>query len=169
LRRHLPRTEPPASYGAACVPVVEMLTVGCMNKTVILAAAAAVAVSALASGVYAADTGTPQPSEPAPVPVLVEDMSCNTSAVPTSTIGEQSLPSGTAQVVSVNVPASAFIKLDDADGIVAAATNTGCAPRASDDIWLFRTDGTIVPGDASFIQGRTWTGDFTVAGAYQEQ
>lgn len=62
-----------------------------------------------------------------------------------------------------------FVEVDGTGRIVAAATNTGCAPRRGDDAFLVRPDGDIVQSMADVIAHCEWTGDFTVPGRFQAQ
>lgn len=67
------------------------------------------------------------------------------------------------QTLTVSVPATAMLLLG-ADGEVDAAwTNTGCAPRTSDDIFVTWSDGVIQRGSPDLVE-RVWTGDFRDAG-----
>lgn len=76
---------------------------------------------------------------------------------------------GTAQRVTVGVAATAMLRIDAGGSVVAAWTNTGCAPRPGDDVYVMLDDGTIERGSAELIAGRTWHGDFGVAGRFVTQ
>ena len=52
---------------------------------------------------------------------------------------------GFGQVVTVVVPATAFLDTDQKGRVFAATTNTGCPPRASDGLWLRHPDGLLEP------------------------
>jgi hypothetical protein len=85
-----------------------------------------------------------------------------------------SSPSGGAtgvvqQSVAVVVPPVALLRVDESDRITAAATNTGCAPRAGDEVYLLRPDGTVVLTTSVDVTRITWRGDFRTPGDYQRQ
>ena len=73
------------------------------------------------------------------------------------------------QTIRVTVPATALLRIDRDGRVVAALTNTGCAPRHSDDIYVVRPDGTVALASSTQITARTWTGDFTSPGVYVDQ
>jgi hypothetical protein len=71
--------------------------------------------------------------------------------------------------VSVQVPAIAMVKVDSHGTVVAAATNTGCAPRTGDLVYLYRANG-IVERSTTFVLARhRWIGDFRTPGVFQPQ
>ncbi len=77
--------------------------------------------------------------------------------------------SGTVtQSIAVVVPPTAIVRLDDRGRVVAAMTNTGCPPAASDEVWHQRPDGTLerAPEGAA---DHDWTGDFTERGVFVAQ
>jgi hypothetical protein len=76
---------------------------------------------------------------------------------------------GVAQQINVAVPATALIRIDHAGRIAAALTNTGCAPRTGDDIYIVRADGSVDPTPIHELPSPQWFGDFTVAGVYVSQ
>jgi hypothetical protein len=98
--------------------------------------------------------------------VLVESPSCSNSTFssPVSMSTGLNVPQ-----VAVQVPATVLLKLDAAGHVVEAATNSGCAPRLTDDVYLIEPDGTVHSGDANVLVGHQWVGDFTGAGVYQPQ
>jgi hypothetical protein len=71
--------------------------------------------------------------------------------------------------ISVSVPATTILRIDKHGRVIAAATNTGCVPSRSDDVFVFRPDGTLAPTNARVIDRCDWRGDFTVSGRYQPQ
>jgi hypothetical protein len=66
------------------------------------------------------------------------------------------------------VPRTALLELDTSGQIVAAATNTGCAPRPGDDVYVRTAGGDLGVGDPALL-ARAWVGDFRKAGVYQPQ
>ncbi len=69
------------------------------------------------------------------------------------------------QQVLVGVPRTAMIRLDSSGRVVAAWTNTGCAPRPTDEVWLMGPDGSITAGSTKIVD-RSWQGDFSRAGVF---
>jgi len=72
------------------------------------------------------------------------------------------------QSVAVRTPATAMIRVDAGGVVLAAWTNTGCAPRAGDDLWVLHPDGTIAAAPPSIVD-RSWQGDFSHAGVFVDQ
>jgi hypothetical protein len=72
------------------------------------------------------------------------------------------------QHVAVRVPRTALLEVDAAGQVVAVATNTGCAPRSGDDVYVRTASGALVAGDPALL-ARAWVGDFREAGVYQPQ
>ena len=97
---------------------------------------------------------------------LVESPTCSgTTFAPVAA----PLSAANTQQVTVQVPATVLLKLDAAGHVVEAATNSGCAPRLTDDVYLIDPDGTVHAADANVLLGHQWVGDFTAAGVYQRQ
>ncbi len=59
-----------------------------------------------------------------------------------------------------------MIRVDGKGRILAAWTNTGCAPRPTDEIYLTHPDGSISAATTAVLAHRRWVGDFTTAGVY---
>lgn len=99
----------------------------------------------------------PAPDRPSRPPheagTLVERPGCAV-AEPTGSPGD-----GTDQRVAVTVRPTALIGVDARGRVVDAWTNTGCAPRTTDDVYLRGADGTIRAGGRD-LADRAWTGDF---------
>jgi hypothetical protein len=131
------------------------------GRSLKLAAAAGLVLTGalVLPAVTSAGRSNPPSTARVPIAALVEHRSCDHPSPTTHA----------ADVVTVAVPPTAFLRVDGAGRVVAAATNTGCAPRATDDIYLFRTDGGIVRGTSTVLAHRHWHGDFTHAGEYQPQ
>ena len=73
------------------------------------------------------------------------------------------------QVIVVQVPRTAFLRVDKSGHIIAAATNTGCRPTTGDDVFLFRPGGKIEPTTAVILEACDWTGDFAVSARFYPQ
>jgi hypothetical protein len=73
------------------------------------------------------------------------------------------------QTIAVVVPRTTFLRVDAAGRVTEAATNTGCAPRTGDDVYLYHPDGTITLSPTIDVAARTWTGDFRHSGQFQPQ
>lgn len=63
---------------------------------------------------------------------------------------------------------TALIGVDALGRVVDAWTNTGCAPRATDDLYVRSADGTIRAADRR-LADRDWAGDFREAGVPVDQ
>lgn len=135
-----------------------------------LSVAAAVAAAGVGvAGIAAADgepahipTHTPAHTPAAASPRLIERSAC---ASPPAEPGAPApgSPGGTDQVVSVDIRPTAVVRLDADGGVITAWTNTGCAPRATDHLFVELADGSIVAADAD-LAARRWVGDFRDAG-----
>ncbi len=99
--------------------------------------------------------------------VLVEATACHHPRVSPVPLSVTLTPS--QQPVVVRVPATTFLRLDRSGRVTAAATNTGCAPRSTDQIYVARADGTLRRTSSIHVDHYRWTGDFTVAARYQMQ
>ena len=97
--------------------------------------------------------------------VLVEQPGCSqpelpaapTAVAPVNAAGELT------QTVTITVPPTALLTVDLDGRIVEATTNTGCAPRATDDLYLVLPDGSVTEATDPLPE-RAWVGDFTAAG-----
>lgn len=103
------------------------------------------------AGVVPSPDSPPRP--PSGSSTLVERPGCAPSE-PIEAPGD-----GTDQRVAVTVRPTALIGVDASGRVVDAWTNTGCAPRPTDDVYVRRADGTIRPGGRD-LADRAWTGDF---------
>ncbi len=77
-------------------------------------------------------------------------------------------PGGVSQPISVTVPRTAIVRVDDRGQVLAAMTNTGCPPGASDDVWHQHPDGSLVRAPAGAAD-RAWVGDFSERGVFVAQ
>ena len=78
-------------------------------------------------------------------------------------------PASTGQTVRVVVPATALLQIDGHGTVVGASTNTGCAPRPTDQVVDVHPDGSAQPVPSSSVTGVRWVGDFTQPGVVQPQ
>jgi hypothetical protein len=94
--------------------------------------------------------------------ILVEVPSCwgtpISDPVPPPTAG------GMTQTVSVRIEPTSLLKLDSDGHVLAAETNTGCAPRATDHIYVVLRNGNLVENTKVDVSKVQWTGDFTQFG-----
>lgn len=129
--------------------------------------AAVVAASLVVGGWVATSTDGAAPADDSSRrPALVERSVC--AGARAGPVHEPTGPDGVGQTITVTVPATATLHLDNRGRVVAAWTNTGCAPRPGDDLFLVHPDGTIEPSPAP-LPTRTWIGDFREAGVPQRQ
>jgi hypothetical protein len=121
------------------------------------------AAAAAASGLAATD-------QPSPRTELIERTTCSHGAG--SAVAPVEAPvaaaSGLSQTVSVGLPATVIVEVDASGAVVAATTNTGCAPRPGDDVYVRRAGGELVRGSQALLE-RSWVGDFREAGVFQAQ
>lgn len=74
-----------------------------------------------------------------------------------------------SQVLEVRIPPIAMLSFDGTGRIAAAATNTGCAPRAGDEVYIVLDDGNLAAAPDFSLNGIEWRGDFTAIGVFQPQ
>jgi hypothetical protein len=70
--------------------------------------------------------------------------------------------------LGVGLRSAAFLRLDLFGRIVAAATNTGCPPRQTDDLYVI-WGGKVQQTTDINISRLRWKGDFSAAGRYYPQ
>jgi hypothetical protein len=97
-------------------------------------------------------------------PQLVEMASCRSEAPATTTTGTSD-----ELLVTVAIPGVAIVHIDPAGRITAALTNTGCAPRQSDMVYVRNADGALTLSTTLRLERVRWTGDFTEIGVLQPQ
>lgn len=74
------------------------------------------------------------------------------------------------QSVSVIVPPTAIVHLDGDGRVVAAMTNTGCAPAAGDDLYVSSPGRTDLERAAwETVADHDWLGDFSLPGVFVPQ
>lgn len=114
---------------------------------------------------------------PAVAAVLLEDAACTTPAAvaaalptPEAVTTATGAATATAQVVlKVTIPPVAWLEVDEAGRLVAAATNTGCAPRTGDTVVARRPDRTVVRELTIDLDEVAWVGDFTEPAVLEPQ
>jgi len=117
----------------------------------------AVPVTAIAIGAGALVASAAPNAEPAerPALVLVEDTTC---ASPTTDATPD--PAAGSVTIHVTIPPVAWLEVDETGRLIAAATNTGCAPRTGDEVFVRRPDRTLVEVTVD-LDTIAWVGDFT--------
>jgi hypothetical protein len=131
----------------------------------ILATALAAAVLTATGAAFAASTGTSLPPvvQQRELPALREVPTCWGSiddARPT----EADLDGSMTQTVVLRIEPTALLKVADDGTVLAAETNTGCAPRPTDLLYVVADDGSLTPADGIDVSAVAWTGDFTQFG-----
>jgi len=97
-------------------------------------------------------------------PALVEVPECwGSHPTPVSTI-----PGDKVETITLTIEPTALVKVDAGGRVLAAETNTGCAPRTGDHVYLVHTDGSLSEAPAFDPSTIAWVGDFTEFG-YQPQ
>jgi len=127
---------------------------------------AAVPVTAIAIGAGSLIASAAPATEPVarPAAVLVEDDACGTPAAAPAATPHAAAPAATATgtaTIHVTIPPVAWLELDEAGRLMAAATNTGCAPRTGDTVVARRPDRTLVAKLTVDLADVVWVGDFT--------
>lgn len=120
----------------------------------------AVPVTAIAIGAGALVASAAPNAEPAerPAIVLVEDTTCATPASPATPATPE--PAAGSVTIQVTIPPVAWLEVDETGRLIAAATNTGCAPRTGDEVFVRRPDSTLVEVTVD-LDAIAWVGDFT--------
>jgi hypothetical protein len=136
----------------------------------VIGLAGALVIPAIGSALHNNDTvatGAATTAVTAATPALIEAPECAVKVSPV-TAGDA------AGVVTVTVPHVTFLYLDGAGRVTAVATNTGCAPRATDQVYEY-LPGATGPVAATFDAtgtvwaSKVWTGDFTQIAVPQPQ
>jgi hypothetical protein len=66
---------------------------------------------------------------------------------------------GATQTLTVMVPRTAFLRVDERGRITTATTNTGCSPRPGDHVYVIRADGSIASRTGINLAMFRWTVD----------
>ena len=117
--------------------------------------AAAVASIVWSAGIAAATT----PAHGVTPAALVEVPECwGATATPVTTpdSGDTSI-----QTITVTVERTALVKVDATGKVLAAETNTGCAPRPGDRVFVVQANGSLREALGFDSTATVWTGDFT--------
>lgn len=64
-------------------------------------------------------------------------------------------------VVKTSITPMVWLEVDEAGRLIAAATNTGCAPRSGEDMVVRRPDRSVVKDASIDLDSVQWVGDFT--------
>ncbi len=95
---------------------------------------------------------------------LIEAPACR-EAVPAAATA----PAADPAAVTVQIAPTALVQVDHRGRVVAAWTNTGCAPSLGDDVYIEGPDGRIRPARAAALVTHPWIGDFTQPGVFASQ
>jgi len=138
----------------------EIVPVSAWTRRGLVAATAVLALSGTASALAA----TSSSAAPAPVPALVEPalVEAAACAAPTPLVAPDGSRTDGETVVSFQVPALTRLRVDGG-AVVAVATNTGCAPQATDRFVVDDRFATPAEVDAALA---VRTGDWTTPGAW---
>lgn len=130
----------------------------------------------VAKFVAAASCGVVAAATVSVVVVMGTTSALTTSRAPFTPSAACALPAVPAPVsadggmtVTVRVPVTVVLQVEWNGELIAAMTNTGCAPRGDEDIFLMWPDRTITECttlDAAAVQ---WEGTFTQPGVYEPQ
>lgn len=129
----------------------------------ILATALAAAVLTATGAAFAASTGTSLPPvvQQRELPALREVAPCWGS---TDTILDTEGGDAAVTPVVLRVEPTALLKVAADGTVLAAETNTGCAPRPTDLLYVVADDGSLTPAEGIDVAAVAWTGDFTQFG-----
>jgi hypothetical protein len=81
---------------------------------------------------------------------------------------QTSVPSLIVEEVGVGLRSVTVLRLDTFGRVVAAATNTGCPPKQTDDVYVTISGSTKLVADVN-ISRIEWDGDFREPGTYYRQ
>lgn len=129
----------------------------------------AIAIGAGALVASAAPAAVPGAVAVAPAAALVEDPTCTAPAEPAADApapvaasdGTGAATATAAVAIEVSIPPVVWLEVDEAGRLLAAATNTGCAPRTGDMVVARRPDRSVVAEVAIDLEEVAWVGDFT--------
>jgi hypothetical protein len=119
--------------------------------------ATALALTGAATALAATSTATPARG---PAPVAVEAATC---AAPTALPALDDRRTDGDTQVSFQVPALTRLRVEGG-AVVAAATNTGCTPRAGDRFVV--DDRLATATESAAAVATSWTGDWTTPGTW---
>jgi hypothetical protein len=103
--------------------------------------------------------------------VLVQVPSCWGTPIttPDTTRTTPPNPADGGLSVTVRIEPTSLLKLDSSGHVIAAETNTGCAPRMTDHIYVVLSNGNLVENTKVDVSDVRWTGDFTEFGFIRQQ
>lgn len=124
----------------------------------------ALAALAVLTGAASAAAYEPTP-EPTPGPALIQDPDCDAAVVLPATAPPATAAPATGQtVVSFTVPSTTRLRVEQGV-VVAAATNSGCPPRAGDRFVV--GDRPATAAEASGALDAFTSGNWRVEGTWQ--
>ncbi len=135
-------------------------------------AGAAASAGLLIGAPHQIDTSVAAPDRHHLAPELVEDSHCGGAPVttdPPAPAAGGGSPGEAVQTITVTVPRTAIVAVDDLGRIVSASTNTGCAPQVGDDLYYRHPDGGLTQAPTDELAGLRWVGDFTQRGVQHPQ
>lgn len=123
-----------------------------------------VLVSSVAvAGIALAERGaTTEIAPTTPAADLVEVPECWGN--PTTRTELPSTDGAMVQTVTVRIEPTSLLRLDADGHVMAAETNTGCAPRGTDRLFIVHDDGSLTEAPGFDVASVAWTGDFTQFG-----
>jgi hypothetical protein len=101
-------------------------------------------------------------SPTAPAAALVEVPVC--WGTPTTVPTLPSSDGAMVQTVTVSIEPTSLLRLGADGHVIAAETNTGCAPRSTDRRFIVHDDGSLTEVPGFDVASVAWTGDFTQFG-----
>lgn len=115
------------------------------------------------TGIALAERGpTAEVASTPPAAVLVEVPEC--WGAPTTRTELPSSDGAMVQTVTVSIEPTSLLRLDADGHVIAAETNTGCAPRGTDRLFVVHDDGSLTEAPGFDVASVAWTGDFTQFG-----
>jgi hypothetical protein len=128
--------------------------------------------SATAYGMWHQSAAPASTAAAAAAASLVEEPHCAAVPIrstPTPPVAEPEAHGEAEQQLVVVVPPTVILRVDTDGRVVAALTNTGCAPRLNDAWYVIGPDGTAAPAAPDAFPRQQWVGDFTQTGVTQAQ
>ncbi len=93
--------------------------------------------------------------------------SVESTACPNRTVDAGAPTAGpNTQPISVVVPRTVLVHLDRSGRVTRATTNTGCAPRVADDVYVIRANGSVGAAPSSLVAHVRWVQQGTRSGVY---
>ena len=131
---------------------------GTTGRSLLASLVLLVATGSAAFAAARGDEPLPAPTEHVVAPALVEAPTCWAASTSTPT----TYPGPNVETITLTIPATSLLAVDDHGRVTAAETNTGCAPRASDLVYLVHPDGSLSKADHYDVSSLHFSGDFTV-------